>query len=230
MNYVKTIACFANSRKTAGRCIAGKEWRDGKPGDWVRPVSTRPTHEISEEERRYENGHDPQILDILRLPCDVHQPLPHQRENHVIDPEYYWEKQGHLSWNDIHGWLDNPDTLWGLGQRSYAGLNNRVAVGQENGASLFLVSVERLRLLVGRKAPEYPDSKRAVRGEFGYKGVTYRMDVTDPVVERNFLTRDDGQYDITSPVLCISLGDSYQGHFYKLIAAVLFSERWKWNQ
>lgn len=170
MNYVKTIVCFANSRKTAGRCIAGKEWQDGAPGEWVRPVSTRPTHEISEEERRYENGRDPQLLDILRVPCDAHQPLPHQGENHVIDPGYYWTKQGQLPWTDIHDWLDTPNNPWGLGQGSYAGLNNRVAIGQEDGTSLYLVSVERLRLLVGRKAPEYPDSKRAVRGEFVYRG------------------------------------------------------------
>lgn len=225
MNYVKTIVCFANSRKTAGRCIAGKEWQNGIPGKWIRPVSSRSTHEISEEERRDENGYNPQILDILRVPCDAHQPLPHQRENHVIDPGYYWVKHGHLSWSDIHGWLDYPENLWGLGQSSYAGLNNRIVVGQEDGTSLYLVSADRLRLLVGRKAPEYPDSKRAVRGEFVYRGATYRMDVTDPVVERNFLARDDGQYDISSPVLCVSLGDPYQGYFYKLIAAVLFSER-----
>jgi hypothetical protein len=132
----------------------------------------------------------------------------------------------HLSWSDIQAWLDNPENLWGLGQSSYAGLNNRVAVGQEeDGASLYLVSAERLRLLVGRKAPEYPNSKRAVRGEFIYRGATYRMDVTDPVVERNFLARDDGQYVIPSPVLCISLGDPYQGYYYKLIAAVLYAER-----
>lgn len=225
MKYIKTIVCFANSRKTAGRCIAGKEWQDGKPGDWVRPVSVRATHEISEEERCYEDRRDPQLLDILQVPCDSHHPLPHQRENHVIDPGYYWAKQGRLSWEDIRGWLDNPDTLWGLGQGSYAGLNNRVAIGQEDGTSLYLISVERLRLLVGRKAPEYPDSKRAVRGEFVYRGANYRMDVTDPVVERYCLSQADDQYEILCPVLCISLGDPYQGYFYKLIAAVLYPER-----
>lgn len=225
MKYIKTIVCFANSRKTAGRCIAGKEWQDGKAGDWVRPVSVRPTHEVSEEERRYEDGRDPHLLDILHVPCDSHHPLPHQCENHVIDPGYYWAKQGKLSWEDIQDWLDNPNTLWGLGQGSYAGLNNRVAIAQEDGRSLYLISVERLRLLVGRKAPEYPDSKRAVRGEFIYRGANYRMDVTDPVVERNYLSQADGQYEILHPVLCISLGDPYQGYFYKLIAAVLYPER-----
>lgn len=227
VKYSKIIACFANSRKTSGRCIAGKEWLDGKPGEWVRPVSSRPTHEISEEERRYENGHDPQLLDILRVPCDAHQPQNHQRENHVIDPEYYRTKCRQLPLDNIHDWLDSPDTLWGLGQKSYSGCNNRISVGQEDGTSLYLVSPEHLRLLVGRKAPKYLDSKRAVRGEFTYKEVTYLMDVTDPVVERNFLEGDDGEYDIPNPVLCISLSDYYKSYFYKLIAAVLYPERFK---
>lgn len=227
MQYIKPIVCFANSRKTAGRCIAGKEWQDGKPGDWIRPVSDRPSHEISEEERRYEEGSDPLLLDIINVPCERHLPVAHQRENHLIDPGYYWAKQGQLAWLDVQAWLDSPATLWGVGEGSYAGLNNRVAIGQEDGASLYLVAVERLRLLVGRKAPEYPDSKRAVRGEFSYRGATYRMDVTDPVIERNYLAKTDGQYDVQNPVLCVSLGDPYQGYFYKLVAAVLYPDRFR---
>lgn len=254
----------------AGRCIAGKEWQNGKPGGWVRPVSARPTHEVSEKERCYESKYEPpqqlplffkkflikintyfkillksnkkifpivrqltpyreslepQLLDILLVPCDSHQPLSHQRENHVIDPDSYWQKQGRLLWEDIQSWIDTPTTLWNLGPRSYSGLNNRVATGQENGTSLYLISVERLCLLVGPKAPEYSDFKRTVRGEFVYRGTKYRMDVTDPVVERNYLPLADGQYDILRPVLCISLGDPYKGYFYKLIAAVLYPER-----
>lgn len=227
MKYGKTIVCFANSRKTSGRCIAGKEWRDGASGEWVRPVSTRATHEISEEERRYEDGRTPQLLDIILVPCESPQPLPHQRENHVIDPHYYWALQGTLAWKDISGWLDQPDTIWGIGEGSYAGLNNRVAIGGEDGSSLYLIAVERLRLVVGRKAPEYPDSKRAVRGEFSYRGSTYRMDITDPAIEQKYLGQIDGQYDIVKPVLCVSLGDSYQGYYYKLVAGVLFAEQFK---
>ncbi|MGY2837935.1 hypothetical protein ACVWXE_002006 [Thermostichus sp. MS-CIW-41] len=35
------------------------------------------------------------------------------------------------------------------------------------------------------------------------------MDVTDPVIERDFLMGEDGQYDIPDPVLCFSLSDPY---------------------
>lgn len=229
MKYTKTIVCFANSRKTAGRCIAGKEWQNGKPGEWVRPISARPTHELSEEERHYEDGRDPQLLDIIQVPCDSPQPLSHQRENHLIDPEHYWVQQGRLSWDKIWDWLDHPAMLWNLGEGSSTGLNNRVRFGQEDGTSLYLIAVENLRLLVGPKAPAY-SSKRTVQGEFIYRGETYRIGVTDPVVEQAYLKQANGQYDVPRPVLCISLADlfedSYGGkYFYKLIPAVLYPGR-----
>lgn len=115
----------------------------------------------------------------------------------------------------------------GTGESSYAGLNNRVSIGQEDGSSLYLVPGDRIGLLVGRKAPEYPDSKLAVSGKFTYRRTTYRMDVTDPTIERMYLSQADGQYDIAKPVLCVSLGDPYQGYFYKLVAAVLYAERFE---
>ena len=82
-----------------------------------------------------------------------------------------------------------------------------------------------LSLWVGRKAPSRSDSKRAVRGAFTYRGTTYRLDVTDPVIECDYLARPDGEYQIARPVLCVSLGDPYEGYFYKLIASVLYQER-----
>ena len=67
MKYAKTFVCFANSRKHSGRCVAGKEWLDGRPGEWVRVVSDWLTHELSATDRRYENGDDPQLLDVKYL-------------------------------------------------------------------------------------------------------------------------------------------------------------------
>jgi hypothetical protein len=224
MNYAKTIVCCANSRKWSGRCIAGKEWQHGKMGEWVRPVSTRPTHELSMEEYCYRDGSGPQLLDILTISCLGPQPLPHQGENHVIDSSSCWSKQGELPWEIIWDCLDAPKTLWKLGQKSYTGMNNRLAVGQEDGHSLYLIEVDRLSLSVGCKASD-TRPKRTVQGMFFYHGSTYRMDITDPVVEREYLARGDGQYDINDPVLCVSLGDPFEEYYYKLIAAVFYPER-----
>ena len=140
-------------------------------------------------------------------------------------PVFFWIKQGRLPWPDVSAWLDDPHTLWTLGEESYAGVNNRVSLGREDGKSLHLVGVQRLSLWVGRKAPTHPDAKRAVRGEFSYRGTTYRLDVTDPIVESKYLAGQDGQYEIAQPVLCVSLSEPFEGHYYKLIAAVLYKER-----
>jgi len=64
--YEITMICLANSRKPpSGRCIAGKEFAGNKVGKWLRPVSARPGHEVSEDERRYESGIKAQLLGIM---------------------------------------------------------------------------------------------------------------------------------------------------------------------
>lgn len=98
MARVKQIVCLANSRKLAGRCIAGREWTtESGAGDWIRPVSERKNREVSEYERQYEDGSDPQVLDIVQVPVLKPQPDGYQRENWLLDNEYYWEKVGVLS-------------------------------------------------------------------------------------------------------------------------------------
>ena len=225
MTYQKVIVCFANSRKTSGRCVAGKEWNDGAPGSWIRPVSARASHEVSLGERRYQDGRDPDPLDILTIPCLSYQPISHQSENHLLDPSYYWESNRRLPWHEVTNWLDSPQSLWGAGSSSYEFVNNRVPETAVVTESLYLVRVPDLQIIVGPKSSEYP--KRIVRGEFQYSYQQYRMAITDPTVENQYLAAKDGCYTVPNPVLCVSLGDPYQGFYYKLIAAVLYQSRFQ---
>ncbi|KKR03547.1 MAG: hypothetical protein UT30_C0026G0007 [Candidatus Uhrbacteria bacterium GW2011_GWF2_39_13] len=227
MSYVKTIVCFANSRKTSGRCIAGKEWHKDRLGGWVRPISIRNTHEISKKEMQYENGCDPQLLDIIQINYQAPCPSKHQQENHLIDSEYYWEKKGRMTFNNVLPWIDTPRTLWSIGQSSYSGENDRIPVGEEDGTSLLLITIDKLNIHVGRKTLDYPDSKRAVLGDFEYHKHNYRIGITDPFIEQKYLAMPDGQYEIGKPLLCVSLGDVYKGYYYKLIAAVLYPGRFQ---
>jgi hypothetical protein len=89
VNYSKKIVCLATSRKPGGRCVAGREITPEGYGGWIRPVSARASAEISLKECEYENGEEPDILDIIDIPMIGAVPRVHQTENHMIDSEYY---------------------------------------------------------------------------------------------------------------------------------------------
>jgi hypothetical protein len=156
-NYTKTIICLANSRKVAGRCIAGKEIAEGRIGEWIRPVSARPNGEISEEERRYENGTDPAVLDVVTIALIEPRPHGFQVENHLIDSVYYWAKERMASPEEIEGALDIVHgPLWSNLSSSYTGLHDRIEEGQAEtlGNSLKLVKVSDLSVSVGMEGTE----------------------------------------------------------------------------
>lgn len=227
MNYVKRIVCLANSRKHSGRCIAGKEVLEKGYGHWIRPVSARPSAEVSEEERRYENGQDPRILDIIDVPMVAASPLLHQTENHIIDGEYYWVKKGELAWGELSRLVDKPETLWSNGDSTYYGLNDRVKLetAGKMTESLVLVHPASLSIQVQTEGAEFGNPKRRVRASFAYRGTNHVIIVTDPVAERAFLAKSDGQYRLDEACLCVSLGEAHTDNYcYKLVASVIMKE------
>lgn len=61
-NYTKSFLCLANSRKPGGHCVAGRTFKKDSYTGWLRPVSTRNTHEISDVELLYADGTGAQLL------------------------------------------------------------------------------------------------------------------------------------------------------------------------
>ncbi|MFZ5441970.1 MAG: dual OB domain-containing protein [Myxococcota bacterium] len=229
MTYAKTIVCLANSRKPpSGRCVAGRERHATTFGSWVRPVSERESREVSEEERRYEDGTDPQVLDIITI--QMKRPLPHnhQQENHLLDDGYYWKKSGRLSWTDVLSAVDAPQgDLWANGYSTRHGCNDQVPESAIAGytSSLYLVKPEDLRIVVGSDDNSPYPNRRRVRAHFKLNGVEYHLVVTDPPVEREYFARNDGEYPISEAVICVSLAEPFNGYAYKLAAAVITPER-----
>jgi hypothetical protein len=175
-NYVKRIVCLANSRKHSGRCIAGKEVLDGAYGGWIRPVSARPSAELSEEERRYSDGDDPQVLDIVGIPMLAPAPLLHQTENHMIDADYYWTKISRLPWTGLRQLVDEPETLWSNADSSYYGRNDRVTidVAGRTTNSLVLIRPQALSIVVREEGAAFGNPRRRVRADVKYRGVNFR--------------------------------------------------------
>ena len=122
----KRMVCLANSRKLAGRSLAGRELVDRRTGGWLRPVSARPGREVSEYERQYEDGSDPRVLDVVSVP--VLEPCAEgwQTENWLLDPEHYWRKEGTWAWFDLPALADPAAPLWIDGCHTHQGRNDRL--------------------------------------------------------------------------------------------------------
>ena len=227
MSNVKRIVCLANARKLAGRCIAGQTWRaDGKAGAWVRPVSAQCGQEVSEYERQYEDGSDPKVLYIVDVPVLEAQPAQWQTENWLLDPQRYWRRAGAMSWFNLSRLASRESALWQNGFHTYDGFNDKIPLEAiaECTDSLRLIRAQRLTLGVFRPGEAFGNRKRRVQGGFRYAGNDYRLWVTDPIYERRYLAKLDGNYVIDDCFLTINLGEPYQGACYKLIAAVVECE------
>jgi hypothetical protein len=217
------IVCLANSRKLAGRCVAGK---DADTGAWLRPLGESPTKELSARERRLIDNSEPRLLDIIEVPIRGHRPRNYQAENVAVDRTRPWVRKGRISPNDLPRYIDSPKTLWLNGESSYKGINDRVAGA--NAAkltnSLYLVEVDSLGLRVHAPGADFGNEARRVSAEFSYRGVTYRLRVTDASIEQEYLAKPDGRYQLRRAYLTVSLGEPYEGFAYKLVAGIIPAE------
>jgi hypothetical protein len=160
----------------------------------------------------------------------MERPLPegYQQENHVINAEYYWERVGRVAWDDLTAALDNPGGgLWVNGYSTLAGSNDRIpeALAKAMSSSLVLIQPQDLVVWVGAPGAAFNNPKRRVRAAFRYGSLQYNLAVTDPVIEREYLAKNNGEYPIATGYLCVSLGESHDNYAYKLVAAVITPER-----
>lgn len=228
--YEQTIICLANSRKPPqGRCIAGKLWTAGTPGAWLRPVSARASHEVSENERRYEDGQLATLLDIVSVPLVQPSPLGFQQENHVLDADFYWTKLGTATWANVQACLDLHDAqFWSHSQNTYHGLHDKIAEADvaRFTSSLKLIAVSDLQIVVQREDGfQGRPGKRKVRGRFTYHREQYLLSVSDAELEDHFLRGADGTFPIGEAALCISLVEVYHGFSFRVIASVITPQR-----
>lgn len=227
MPTTKKILCLANSKKESGRCIAGREVLGSGAGPWIRPVSSREHQEVSENERQYEDGSDPKILDVFNVPLIKHHPHACQTENWLLDEKLYWTKVGQIGWEELQPYVENPETLWINGSSTIHGENDEMdrAAADMLPRSLYLVRTAKVDLRVLAPGAAYGNPKRRVLGTFEHRGTTYAFWVTDPVIEREYKAKDDGDYKLGECCLCVSLGEPFSKkgveYRYKLIAAII---------
>lgn len=213
MTVTKRVVCLANSRKLGDRCIAGKELPPVNRGLWIRPVSSRRNQSVAWRERRYADGTEPRVLDILELPLRSPLPTEHQQENWLLEPAQVWTRVDRLTWKELPRLEDWVCPLFGRNLP-----RDRVPVDAVDALreSLRLIWVPQVTLTVG---PHF--GRRKVRGHFTFFGADFDLGVTDAVFEEHYLNLPDGQYPLGSAYLTISLGEPWEGACYKLIAAIM---------
>lgn len=198
------VVVLANSIKHGQHCVAGK---CVNTGSWIRPVSNLQGGELSHQQAKIQNPHgifNVRPLQKARMGLAQHAPLPHQPENYLIDGTV-WVQNYSFNAGQLNTLLDTPGDLWGAGNRvDY----DQITAGLFNvPQSLYLVQVENLSLYYTE------DDKRRV--SFSYGGIDYDLAATDPrfdeIVTKNLPT---------SGILCVSLGENYQGYCYKLVATI----------
>jgi hypothetical protein len=224
---VKQIVLLANSRKFYGRCLAGRELDGGRPGSWVRPVSDRPTEEVSASERQYADGSDPRVLDIVQVPLIRAVPGCHQPENWQLDANYKWNKVGTYPTDRVADLLDPPEPLWVNGTSTYNGQNDEMThqVADTTTSSLrFIFAPDGVSLSVYVTGQDFGNPRRRVQATFEYAGSRYSLMVTDPVIEQEYRAKPDGSYQLGPAYLTVSVSEPFSSNndnCYKLVAAII---------
>lgn len=225
----KRIVVLANSRKHAGRCVAGREIvGDGYAG-WVRPVSARPGEEIDDRDSNYRDGQALHVLDVVDVP--LLRPKPHagQSENWLISDDDYWIKVGTANWDQARALAESPPTLWRNGVSTYAGNNDELSAAEhakDGKPSIYLIHVKSVEIHILDPGKAFGNPKRRVQARFNFNGYDYWIWVTDQSITSLYLA---GKADVTKLGEClvtVSLAEPYEKKggercHYKLAAAII---------
>ena len=223
MTEFKSIICFANSYRDGGRCFAGK---DIKTGEWVIPICSGDLHSIPRERQKLSDGTFPKLLEIIKVPIkgevseeDLRK-APFQRENWYLD-EGRWEKTCECSYDKALQLVEEPEDLWGTGEQSSAGVNDRVhrdGFGRIEQHSLFLLQLSGAEIYTKDRS-EYGNPSQT-RASFKYKGVDYDLAVTCPETKDRYT----GKLPVKTreALVCISLAEPLGNLAYQLVAGMMF--------
>lgn len=212
---LKEIIVFANSVKHGNSCVASKCTRTH---EWIRPVSDSKGSAILESQTKILNERKGtkwplKTLQKVRINLSEHAPLAnHQPENYIITHGDQWTDHFKISVADADNYLDNPDDLWGDDSRVNYELIKNQEVKVSN--SLYLIKLKKLE-----PYKELRDGEIKRRAKFLYNHINYDFAVT--AREFDDLIRQDQKVTLNNVIICTSLGESYNGYCYKLVASII---------
>lgn len=200
----ESVLVLAKSIKHRNFCVAGKNIVTGA---WVRPVGGGEGTELTPEQVEYRNYYGQysiKPLQVVQMSFSAGAPLINQPENKIVSG-VIWQQCPPFNVTELAPYLDSPNDLWGAGYRV---LYSSIEGGDTSiDQSLYLISVDNLNLFLN------DNGKR--KASFSYSGVTYQLSVTDPNFDNMLEEGKEG-----AAILCISLGENFEGYCYKLVAGI----------
>ena len=210
--------CLANSRKGGGRCVAGLV-----PGrGWVRPVPNASGSAVPTARSKHFG-----LLDVVTADLASPVPLKSQPENVILGPEGFSKTTGHdpLSLrSELEALIGKePDLL-------FRGRSDRIAEAEIDDEpiknSLVVVEPKTIRW---RRTTSISTGRPQVRCLFNIGEGSFSLVVTDLVVEEALRQLPSGIHERNAAgfrdnqrlLLTISLGEAFEQHHYKLVAAAI---------
>ena len=213
------VLILASSRKPGGICLAGKRLSGEQCGDWVRPVWESTGIGWNTAVLGRKAGRIPAVGDVFDIPLSRSLPWAHQSENWQVG-NGAWGFSGHRGTQALIRFADDDVSLWENSWCSASGFNDRVPVDRalrEGAGSLRLIRPDGLTFVA-----EVHNGRPKLRAHFVFKSTRYCLCVTDPVAcERWYARFADGHNGVADALLCLSLGQPWEGFCYKLVAGVI---------
>jgi len=235
----KLIVVLANSVKSSGRCLAGKEVFDkGETwdiGGWIRPVATKEGGEINTYLMSLALGHDPQLLEIIEIPFSKAVPLSFQPENWLIETPLKpksWKSHGVVEWKEAQSLLDQKPEMWhdptDEDRRVREGFSEKMKVP----ASLYFIKPDKINSVrVWTEHNTFPGAAKPTkrRRVFSVKhnGDFHDLEIEDPKFAEKYYPDFPGVNNPAIKVklpkdtlLCVSLTGPFHEHHYKIAAGI----------
>lgn len=237
----KLIIILANSVKSSGRCLAGKEVFDNgkewKIGSWIRPVTTKEGGEISAYQMSQALGHDPKLLEVIEIPFSKAVPLPYQPENWLIETPLKkgaWISHGMIDWDETPSLLDQKPEMWHDSTDDDRRVREGFPENMKVPASLYFIKPDRINSVrVWTQRNTFPGAERPTKGRrvfsVTHNGHSHDFEIEDPKFGEKYYPQFPGVNDpekvikLVNPketLLCVSLAGRFHGHHYKIAAGI----------
>jgi 4-hydroxy-tetrahydrodipicolinate reductase len=183
------IVCLANSRKRAGRCVAGLR-TDG--AGWLRPVGSNAEGILHSYHYTLPDNTEARLLDVLRIECSRAHPRPHHPEDWVAMP-VLWRLVERPITNARLEWLRSQLTR---GPHLLGSPQDRIRCdalqSRPLAHSLALIAPQDLHWMV--KPGKEKEAEHRVRACFHLDGAEYNLALTDPLWEQRLQHLPPGEY------------------------------------